>query len=637
MTDEVTDQALLDQLNAPAQPVDAGTAAQLDAAPKPGDANYWPPGSMDAGRDNGPLTFGKMKDAFVKPFKRDADVALSMARSIVNGPAASVAGVYHAIMNTDGDWQSRYFAGKKAYEDEIAKGNTLVHQGGAVSPEGKEAEQVIAKGIDAVGGAFGHPFDNLGGVIDEKAGPAVTDIAKNAFDVLSFGRVPKVGRLPSVGGTPDAAVNAMRDNGYMVPPTTFAGRAPDAATANPGMATTATKLSGTSDLENFASLHNAFVTQQHAGEALGHEGPMTADTLQAAKRDANAAYDRIKGGSIGESIPVLPAEDNIDIMKRIADLAGDTSNPLNKGSTVDPKIKELQDMLVNQRGATIANVVDKARELSGASFKNAKAADTAGGEPLARLAKAQKEAADILNTIVDRYLQLRLKNTADPATREVLGRAYTDYVGARKKLATTIYPLEEGSNKTTGTVYAADITNAYNKGLPLSPALQRIADAGNTAPQAMKAPEAAARAGGANKADVVSLGFGGTGMLAGALTGGKMGGVAGGATGGAIGGLLGATAPLLVRLALSSYAKRAMRGDSALRSMGNAALHVNQAKNAVNAAGNFPQATPQEGQTNSGLRALLDPRFVEAFRRTVGGAGPEGEGDVRTRQDDANE
>jgi hypothetical protein len=445
---------------------------------------------------------------------------------------------------------------------------------GGISPEGRAMMGGLQQGAEN----FGIPqaLDATGDVIEAVAGPEARDATGTAA-LLATMRAPK---SPAATTPGQLAVARMRQNGFIVPPGTPTGTGPGGKPLYAGTLTerTASRMASTATIEDAISMANQSVAQRYAARAGGlPEGQVTPGGVKRATDAANEAYGNLKKFDVQV---LLPLPEYNGLLRRIHDIV-DNTNPLR--GRPNPDIVALRDRLLKANGARVPHFVDEVRALREDSFLNSQAARNGGGARLESLSKAQRQAADILDDALDSFLRdtAAQMSKQDPATGAIVGKLYEGYTQARSRLS-TLHVIRDAMNEQTGAIDASVIHNA-GQTTRLHPDLQKIAEAYEVNPKALRAPEQAARTASAplSAVDTISLGFGVTGAGAGYAVG--------GATGAGLGAMA-AIAPLATRMVARQYA---LRGPSLRSAQRAAAMAVRAGARGVALEESLPGMEPE--------------------------------------------
>ena len=258
----------------------------------------------------------------------------------------------------------------------------------------------------------------------------------------------------------DATRKAM-GAGYVIPP----------ADLKPGMvAEAASGLSGKIKTAQVASQRNQAVTDTLARKAVGLSAAdeLTPDALNGIRAAAAAAgYDPIKSaGTVRTDAAFVKALDDIAQTQQGAS----RSFPgLADNGVVDLVAK------LKQPAFDAGDAIDATKVLRAAADKAYASGDKA-------LGKANKDAAQAIEDMLDRHLSASGQSDALQAFRE-----------ARQLIAKT-YSLQSGLNGQTGSVSAQKLAAQLAKGKPLSGELRTIAEAGSAFPKALQTLKEAPKA-----------------------------------------------------------------------------------------------------------------------------------------------
>jgi hypothetical protein len=248
----------------------------------------------------------------------------------------------------------------------------------------------------------------------------------------------------------DAARRAS-EAGYVIPP----------ADLEPGAVSEAVSgLSGKIKTAQTASQRNQVVTDRLARQALGlqHGDELTAATLQKIRdQAASKGYEPIRSfGSVQADRQYYDALSKISATQQGA----------------SKSFPGLADNGVQELTARLAQPVFDAGDAIDATRVLRAAADKAYSQGDKTLGKANRQAADALEEMLDRYLSGAGQPDALKAFRD-----------ARQLIAKT-YSVQSGLNPQTGSVAAPKLAAQLAKGKPLSDELRLVAETATAFPKA---------------------------------------------------------------------------------------------------------------------------------------------------------
>lgn len=306
---------------------------------------------------------------------------------------------------------------------------------GALQPSASTGEAFLNTGLGAAGGAGGQAIANkAAGTVAFQEGQNFAKAAQGA---------QKVG-----------AAKAASDAGYVIPPEDL---------PNSGIVTKVLEgAGGKIKTAQVASQQNQSVTNDLARKALNipADVPLNAATLQGVRNAAGKAYDVVKGsGTITADKPYTDALDKIAQQATTASQAF----PNAVKSDIPDLIQGLKEPSFSADGAVEMTKILRA---------NADKAYISGDKTLG---KANKDAADALEAMMERHLQAQGMPDALQAFQD-----------ARKTIAKT-YSVQKGLNEATGDVSAQSLKQQLAKGKPLSGDLATIAQAATAFPKATQA------------------------------------------------------------------------------------------------------------------------------------------------------
>jgi hypothetical protein len=259
----------------------------------------------------------------------------------------------------------------------------------------------------------------------------------------------------------DAIASQSHKAGYVIPP----------VQSNPSLVNKALEgLSGKISTGQAASIKNQVVTNKMAAASLGldPEKPITKEVLDSVRANAGQAYEAIKARG------AFVVDD--DYLRAVADI-GKKNELINKsfpgirgggmhGDPVEGVIHSLTPNGNELRAEATIEAIKQLRFQASGNLKNFQ-------DPVkVDLGKAQKKAADALESLIDR----NLAKSGD----EGLLKAFR---GARQTIAKT-YTVEKALNDSTGNVAAGKLAKELSKGKPLSGELKTIAEFGQSFPKA---------------------------------------------------------------------------------------------------------------------------------------------------------
>lgn len=289
---------------------------------------------------------------------------------------------------------------------------------GALQPSVSDSETFTNAGTGLLGGAIGSKISQL----------------------LASRAASRVANAPKIKAGNDA-LKAAQKQGYVVPPS-------DAGAGTGSQILNA--LSGKIKTEQKASTINQLVTNQKAAQAIGlsPDEKITPEAIRQVRNQAGKAYEAVKGiGQIKTDGKFTQALD--DIGKQFQGAAKDFPE------LVNDKVMGLIDSLKKpQFGADSA--IDAIRILRDKADDAFRTGDKG-------LGKAQKQAADALEGMIERHL------TSSGASPDLV-RNFRD---SRQLIAKT-YTVEKALNQSTGNVKAGTIANELKKGRPLTGELKEV-------------------------------------------------------------------------------------------------------------------------------------------------------------------
>lgn len=410
--------------------------------------------------------------------------AAAMASGAIAKPVSDLAGLgavaNHALGLSDDDpdaikaatqtaltYRPRTDAGKSAMGvlgkvgDVIGKGAAAIGQSGADDARLLGANQGVQDVVRSGATEFANQVPNLLGT---------------KLPEIGASKVAKAGEDAIASAPYQAQVKQATDAGYHVAPTDVSG-AP--------VGSTLVGVAGKDQLNKVLSLHNQKVTNSIAKHEVGIDPGAQFDhaALDSAATRAGEAYEAVKKAD--QNVVILRTADGTPIKNAngkyqarpagpikldetyandIAKIDDGTSNGA-PGANTNPEVMTLKAQLENATSAfTPTDAIENLKRLrfdAKANLKNA-----VDPEKLA-LGQAQKQAADALESQVERYLQ----STGQTSL-------YKDFTAARTKLA-KINTIQDAMDA-SGNVDAAAINAYRNRGGYVAGGLKKIADAADT-------------------------------------------------------------------------------------------------------------------------------------------------------------
>lgn len=230
---------------------------------------------------------------------------------------------------------------------------------------------------------------------------------------------------------------------------------------------------GTPSVEALASSKNQQLTNALGRRALGvgENVPINETLLDNIRADAGKAYQAIKDFGGGK----VAFKPDLRFQQDIADLGGGISETASRYPTA-AKTADIEALKQDLTKApmTPADAIELTKKLRRDATANFKASD----DPVKLdLARAQRGAADAIESLVERNL-IRAGRTD----------LIADFRAARATIAKS-YDVQAALNEATGNLDARVLARISNKGKPLSPELQSVADFSNAFPRSSIMPE----------------------------------------------------------------------------------------------------------------------------------------------------
>lgn len=313
---------------------------------------------------------------------------------------------------------------------------------------------------------YGELADYAGGKVADLTGSPLAgtavNTAINAAPML-LGAKGDFGAPVAKVSVPDAVANA-RSLGFALTPTQAQGGL---------LGRIGESLSSHAKLERNLSRQNAQAVDTAAGNAVGINGPVTADSLQAAKAQHNAVYDEV--GSLG----AVPTDAAYQQALSAVQAPGAASFPGAAPTAID-SLRAAFDVPSFDAG----DAVQMTRQLRADASKNIKAPFDPERNALGF---AQRNVSDALEAQIERHIgnmvdtaqQLGLPSAVDPG---LLSR----FQNARQSLA-KIHSVEDALQAGKGqAVSAANLGKQLQKGIPLSGDLRTIAESAQNFPRSFQ-------------------------------------------------------------------------------------------------------------------------------------------------------
>lgn len=264
----------------------------------------------------------------------------------------------------------------------------------------------------------------------------------------------------AISRVPDAAANA-RGLGLKLTPTQAQGGL---------LARAAESLSSHAKLERNLSRQNAQAVDAAAGRAVGINGPVTTEALQAAKAPHNAVYDEVSGlGNIPTDAAYQQAIAGVQA-------PGAASFP----GAAPTAIESLRNAF-NVPSFDAGDAVAMTRQLRADAGKNIKAPFDPERNALGF---AQRNISDALEAQIERHLQNAKPNP--DGTPSIDPSLVSRFQAARQSLA-KIHSVEDALAAGKGqAVSAANLGKQLQRGVPLSGDLRTIAESAQNYPRAFQ-------------------------------------------------------------------------------------------------------------------------------------------------------
>lgn len=323
----------------------------------------------------------------------------------------------------------------------------------------------------AISGGLGaglvDPDQAGGGALVGGALPVVTQAAGAAGNAIG-----RLVRGPAQPADAQAAIQAARDAGYVIPPTQ----------ANPTLFNRALEgFSGKLTTAQNASARNAATTNRLAAEAIGLPGDtmLTPDVLTKVRQQAGQAY-----AALDNAGTITPGPEYTAALDKITEQAKKAAAGF-PDAAADPIIAKIDALRSPSFDASAA--VAQTQQLRNA----ADAAAAAGDKSLAR---SLRQGSDAVEDAIAAHLQSTGQS-----------QLLDDFQAARQQIAKT-YSVEKALNAETGTVDAKKLAAQLQRGRPLSGGLEDAARFAARFPKAAQTPEVMGSLPGSSPLDFVAAG-----------------------------------------------------------------------------------------------------------------------------------
>lgn len=385
-----------------------------------------------------------------------ADIAMSGLRGMVNEPSTTLAGLVGAVNPND-----TYMAAKGRGRAAIEQDDQLVRSERLRTPQGELMATVM--GMDPGLKLIGNVLNAGGEAVERVAGPEARDVTESALTLATL-RTP--GRAPTRRPPAAAAIERMRQDGFVVPGHTPAG--PGGATAGSGGEKVLAGVAGGDRVDSMISVRNQDVASRwmSRGANLGTEF-VEPEAVARAIQMAEIPYEEIRKAAI----TVRPDQPLLQEAARIVNEAG----------TISPTaVRAVRDLT---QPLSPDGVIDSVRKLRQQGFRRI-SSDAVEAQEIGEL---QVAAADALDSVLERSLQREgaaAAQTGNVTLARTLQRLHGAYVQGRAWRA-DLHILEDVMNRTTGAVSAQKLQRISQR-RRLNPNYQRVVDAYNTSPYALQ-------------------------------------------------------------------------------------------------------------------------------------------------------
>ncbi len=320
--------------------------------------------------------------------------------------------------------------------------------------------QKLAQGADWVG----QKASNLTG------SPAVGAGVNTAIQAIPMALGAKFGDAALPEETPVSPVApevaAAREAGLKLTPT-------QAQAEGGGLGRTVESLAGSAKLERSISRANARTVTDLVGKQIGIDGPVTKESLEAAKAPHNAVYDQVS------KIGTIPTDDLY--RAQMAKLAAPGSGSF--AFDTPQTINSLRQGYANLPSFDAADAVDKVRQLRRDASSNIGARYNPEQKALGF---AQKHIADTLEAQIQRHIQNVVSSTPEGETPAIDPALMDRFTNARQKLA-QINSVQQAFKAAKGEgISATNLARQLDKGTPLTGPMKTVAEAAQRFPRAFQ-------------------------------------------------------------------------------------------------------------------------------------------------------
>lgn len=342
----------------------------------------------------------------------------------------------------------------------------------------------------AISGAINKPFELLGQAGDaagsyvaEQTGSPLAGAAVNTAlqaAPMAAGKLlgkPAASRLANtetelakqkaLNAPRDENVTAMRDKGYVLPPS---------VTGNQGALTSFFQgIAGSTKMDYGASYKNQPVTNSLIKKELGipeHE-PISKSNLSDLRDLAGAAYENVKK-AVPDLVVTKDFKDALQNPNSNFAAAKKAFPAYFKNAEINKMVSDLTKNPTFESEAAI----QMQKKLRYDGYANLKAFDKPSQQALG---EAQLNAAHAIDNLIDQNLNMK----APPGVNNFQSKLATGLAEARKKIAQS-YAVENALNDTTGNVSAKTLGKLWEKQGTLTGGLKDVAQSHNAFPKAMR-------------------------------------------------------------------------------------------------------------------------------------------------------
>jgi len=286
----------------------------------------------------------------------------------------------------------------------------------------------MTPGSTFMGGALGDQGD-LGQMLGKVGFQAATTLATKPWQLPSPKALPAATKY-------EGLAKEFNKEGYVMPPSTI---------RKTFLSDKLETLAKPDQVEKQASMENQVVTNNLVKKELGvpEKLPLTTETFEKLRAEAGKSYAAVKDVK-------TPMKTDTQFRTEISKLGGANSQAAKEfpGLMANPEIKSMIGELYNQKPFSTTGAIELVKQLRFNAKNNLK---TLGSPEKHALGLAQREAADAMDSLVERNLAKEGKGTLVP-----------EYRKARQQIAKT-YDIESITNNATENVSALGLARLLKK------------------------------------------------------------------------------------------------------------------------------------------------------------------------------